>query len=126
VGAEGGEAVRLDVERQAVAVLGMRVQDDHDGCPKQHGAYIDRLILSRGYERLPTFDQTRAALRSAPRRPLYVAQRRDPGRRSGQARRNSVEVLLRRYAGCLDNQAESVNRRIERAMRDDISPEIEH
>jgi integrase len=37
---------------------------------------------------------------------------------------NSVEVLLRRYAGCLDNQAESVNRRIEQAMRD-MSPEIE-
>jgi hypothetical protein len=40
-------------------------------------------------------------------------------------RGNSVEVLLRRYAGCLDNQAESVNRRIERAMDDDMSPKIE-
>jgi integrase len=29
---------------------------------------------------------------------------------------NSVEVLLRRYAGCLDNQEEAVNRRIERAL----------
>jgi hypothetical protein len=38
---------------------------------------------------------------------------------------NSVEVLLRRYAGCLENQAESVNRRIEQAMDNDMSPEIE-
>lgn len=29
---------------------------------------------------------------------------------------NSVEVLVRRYAGCLDNQEELVNRRIERAL----------
>ena len=32
---------------------------------------------------------------------------------------NSVEVLLRRYAGCLDNQEMSVNRRIEQAMTED-------
>ena len=38
---------------------------------------------------------------------------------------NSVEILLRRYAGCLDNQAESVNRRTEKALAD-MSPEIEH
>jgi integrase len=31
---------------------------------------------------------------------------------------NSVEVLLRRYAGCLDNQEDAVNRRIQRAMDD--------
>jgi integrase len=37
---------------------------------------------------------------------------------------NSVEILLRRYAGCLDNQADAVNRRIEQALRD-ISPELE-
>lgn len=36
---------------------------------------------------------------------------------------NSVEVLLRRYAGCLDNQEEFVNRRIERAL--DEMPELE-
>ena len=35
---------------------------------------------------------------------------------------NSVEVLLRRYAGCLDNQEDAVNRRIEQAM-EDKSPE---
>lgn len=29
---------------------------------------------------------------------------------------NSVEVLLRRYAGCLDNQEEFINRRIEHAL----------
>jgi integrase len=29
---------------------------------------------------------------------------------------NTVEVLLRRYAGCLDNQADSINRRIEQAL----------
>ncbi|HET7015991.1 MAG TPA: hypothetical protein VFI65_18860 [Streptosporangiaceae bacterium] len=29
---------------------------------------------------------------------------------------NSVEVLLRRYAGCLDNQEEAVNRRIQQTM----------
>lgn len=39
---------------------------------------------------------------------------------------NSVEILLRRYAGCLDKQADAVNRRIEEAMREDISPEAEH
>jgi integrase len=38
---------------------------------------------------------------------------------------NSAEVLLRRYAGCVDKQSESVNRRIEQAMREDISPEME-
>jgi integrase len=37
--------------------------------------------------------------------------------------RNSVEVLLRRYAGCLDNQEAAVNRRIEDAMDDDVPPE---
>jgi integrase len=37
---------------------------------------------------------------------------------------NSPEVLLRRYAGCLDKQADSVNRRIEAAMLEDVSPEI--
>jgi integrase len=37
---------------------------------------------------------------------------------------NTVEVLLRRYAGCLDNQADSINRRIEHAL-DDAGPEIE-
>ena len=37
---------------------------------------------------------------------------------------NSVEVLLRRFAGCLDNQAESINRRIEQAL-DDSALEIE-
>jgi integrase len=31
---------------------------------------------------------------------------------------NSVEVLLRRYAGCLDNQEELVNRRIEHALEE--------
>jgi hypothetical protein len=38
---------------------------------------------------------------------------------------NSVEVLLRRYAGCLDNQAESINRRIKQALHDDSAMEIE-
>ena len=36
---------------------------------------------------------------------------------------NSVEVLLRRYAGCLDNQEEFVNRRIERALDQEAEPE---
>ncbi|MEV5747170.1 tyrosine-type recombinase/integrase [Actinoallomurus sp. NPDC052308] len=31
---------------------------------------------------------------------------------------NSVEVLLKRYAGCLDNQEMAVNRRIQRALRE--------
>jgi integrase len=43
----------------------------------------------------------------------------DVAKRAG----NSVEVLLRRYAGCLDNQAETINRRIERAL--DGEPELE-
>jgi hypothetical protein len=38
---------------------------------------------------------------------------------------NTVEVLLRRYAGCLDKQADAINRRIEQAMAADISPELE-
>ncbi len=38
---------------------------------------------------------------------------------------NSVEVLLRRYAGCLDNQAESISRRIEQALHADAALEIE-
>jgi integrase len=38
---------------------------------------------------------------------------------------NSVEVLLRRYAGCLDNQAELVNRRIERAMSAELLADVE-
>jgi hypothetical protein len=38
---------------------------------------------------------------------------------------NTIEVLLRRYAGCLDKQADAINRRIERAMTADISPEFE-
>jgi hypothetical protein len=37
---------------------------------------------------------------------------------------NTVEVLLRRYAGCIDNQADSINRRIEHAL-DDAGLEIE-
>jgi integrase len=32
---------------------------------------------------------------------------------------NSVEVLLKRYAGCLDSQERSVNKQIERALRED-------
>jgi len=32
---------------------------------------------------------------------------------------NSVEVLLKRYAGCLDNQEAAVNRRIEQALDED-------
>jgi integrase len=38
---------------------------------------------------------------------------------------NSVEVLLRRYAGCLDQQTEIVNRRIERAMSAELLPDFE-
>jgi integrase len=38
---------------------------------------------------------------------------------------NSVEVLMRRYAGCLDKQADAVNRRIEQSMMIDIAPEME-
>ena len=36
---------------------------------------------------------------------------------------NSVEVLLRRYAGCLDNQEELINRRIEHALDEIEEPE---
>jgi hypothetical protein len=36
---------------------------------------------------------------------------------------NSVEVLLRCYAGCLDNQEELVNRRIEDALDEIDEPE---
>jgi integrase len=37
---------------------------------------------------------------------------------------NSVEVLLRRYAGCLDNQEDAVNRQIEEALdEEDQAPE---
>jgi hypothetical protein len=32
---------------------------------------------------------------------------------------NLVEVLLKRYAGCLDNQEDAVNRRIDGAFDDD-------
>jgi integrase len=32
---------------------------------------------------------------------------------------NSVEVLLKRYAGCLNNQERSVNRRSERALQEE-------
>ncbi|ACY99472.1 integrase family protein [Thermomonospora curvata DSM 43183] len=38
----------------------------------------------------------------------------DVAKRAG----NSVEVLLKRYAGCLDGQEDSINRRIERALGD--------
>lgn len=41
---------------------------------------------------------------------------------------NTVEVLLRRYAGCLDNQAESINRRIEQpssSPRSSPRPDLE-
>ena len=38
----------------------------------------------------------------------------DVAKRAG----NSVEVLLKRYAGCLDGQDDSINRRIERALGD--------
>ncbi|MFF0526154.1 tyrosine-type recombinase/integrase [Actinomadura nitritigenes] len=40
----------------------------------------------------------------------------DVAKRAG----NSVEVLLKRYAGCLDGQEDAINRRIERALGDDI------
>ncbi|HUC60301.1 MAG TPA: site-specific integrase, partial [Streptosporangiaceae bacterium] len=43
----------------------------------------------------------------------------DVARRAG----NSVEVLLRRYAGCLDNQDELINRRIERVLDQEAEPE---
>jgi hypothetical protein len=37
---------------------------------------------------------------------------------------NSVEVLLKRYAGCLDNQEDAVNRKIEEALdEEDQAPE---
>jgi hypothetical protein len=36
---------------------------------------------------------------------------------------NTIEVLLRRYAGCLDKRADVINRRIEEAMSSDISPQ---
>jgi integrase len=45
----------------------------------------------------------------------------DVAKRAG----NSVEVLLRRYAGCLDNRAESINRRIEQALGEHAEPELE-
>ena len=46
--------------------------------------------------------------------PAEVAKRAD----------NSVEVLLRRYAGCLDNQEDAVNRQIEEALDEaDLAPE---
>jgi integrase len=38
---------------------------------------------------------------------------------------NTIEVLLRRYAGCLDKQADAINRRIEKAMSADLSGELE-
>lgn len=31
---------------------------------------------------------------------------------------NSVEVLLKRYAGCLDGQEDNITRRIERGLED--------
>ncbi|WP_199747844.1 integrase [Actinomadura sp. WAC 06369] len=39
----------------------------------------------------------------------------DVAKRAG----NSVEVLLKRYAGCLDGQDDNINRRIERDLEDD-------
>jgi integrase len=38
----------------------------------------------------------------------------DVAKRAG----NSVEVLLKRYAGCLDGQEDNINRRIERGLED--------
>jgi integrase len=38
---------------------------------------------------------------------------------------NTIEVLLRRYAGCLDEQADAINRRIEQAMTADIAAELD-
>jgi hypothetical protein len=38
---------------------------------------------------------------------------------------NTIEVLLRRYAGCLDNQADAINRRIERAMSAELVADFE-
>ncbi|MGH3303297.1 MAG: hypothetical protein ACRDOK_16765 [Streptosporangiaceae bacterium] len=38
---------------------------------------------------------------------------------------NTIEVLLRRYAGCLDKRADAINRRIEQAMSADLAAEIE-
>jgi hypothetical protein len=38
---------------------------------------------------------------------------------------NTIEVLLRRYAGCLDKQADAINRRIEQAMTADIAAELD-
>jgi hypothetical protein len=38
---------------------------------------------------------------------------------------NSVEVLLRRYAGCLDKQADAINRRIEQSMSAELSADFE-
>jgi hypothetical protein len=63
-----------------------------------------------------------AGLRSA--RPAargveYLAQRGHLPAGSGKRAGNSVEVLLKRYAGCLDNQEDAVNRRIENALDDD-------
>jgi hypothetical protein len=37
---------------------------------------------------------------------------------------NTIEVLLRRYAGWLDKQADAINRRIEEAMSSDMSPRL--
>jgi hypothetical protein len=68
----------------------------------------------------------RAARRPTPRSALHVARRRNSAPEVAKRAGNPVEVLLRRYAGCLDNEAESVNRRIERASRDDIPSEIDH
>jgi hypothetical protein len=38
---------------------------------------------------------------------------------------NTIEVLLRRYAGCLDKQADAINRRIERAMSAELVADFE-
>ena len=48
-----------------------------------------------------------------------INQRNSAARRAG----NSVEVLLKRYAGCLDNQENAVNRQIDAALDDEDQAE---
>jgi hypothetical protein len=52
---------------------------------------------------------------------MLASLRRRVAKRAG----NSVEVLLRRYAGSIDNQADAVNRQIEEALgEEDQAPEM--
>lgn len=88
--------------------------------PGQERYTRPRSIWSSGERaRSPTARRSPAGRTTCGTRPLTTWLNSIPPGDVAKRAGNSVEALLKRYAGCLDGRADTLNRRIERALEED-------